>query len=328
MRSYRLLKTIGIGSGLAVLFSCLAVPSLCRAQSECKDQDGDGFGLGCAEGDDCNDADSSIHPGQKEICNFRDDDCNSVADDGIGCVELPIDPTPVVVVAGQFSMGSDKGAEDERPLHRVFVSEVTIDRHEVTNRRYAECVQDGACTPPLLMSSSRRQRYFNNPQFQDYPVILVSWDQAAAFCRYDGGRLPTEAEWEKAARGDGPQERAYPWGNEKPTCKRTNMGGPESCIGDTDRVGRRLSGQSPYGLLDMAGNVWEWVADWYDAKYYSTSPTDDPKGPSSGRLKIMRGGCWKSGADSLRVSCRKAELPASWANNVGFRCAYSKGGAL
>ena len=96
-------------------------------------------------------------------------------------------------------------------------------------------------------------------------------------------------------------------------------------MGDTDRVGRRVAGQSPYGAFDMAGNVWEWTADWYDAGYYAHSPSNDPVGPASGTLKVMRGGCWVSGANSLRSDCRKAELPALWAPNVGFRCVYSQG---
>ena len=103
------------------------------------------------------------------------------------------------------------------------------------------------------------------------------------------------------------------------------MGGPRSCVGDTDRVGRRPDGASVLGVQDMAGNVWEWVADWYDARYYQASPGTNPKGPKDGTLKVMRGGCWESGADSLRVSCRKAELPNTWAYNVGFRCAFPEG---
>ena len=128
-----------------------------------------------------------------------------------------------------------------------------------------------------------------------------------------------------AARGPEPSVRTFPWGNEPADCTRANMGGSGSCVGDTDRVGRRLDGQSLFGVLDMAGNVWEWVADWYDAGWYEKSPRDNPKGPATGTLKVMRGGCWVSTGDSLRVSCRKAELAASWAYNVGFRCAYPEG---
>ena len=104
------------------------------------------------------------------------------------------------------------------------------------------------------------------------------------------------------------------------------MGGPVGCLGDTDLVGRRPAGASPWDVMDLAGNVWEWTADWYDRSYYSSSPERDPQGPSHGTLKVMRGGCWASGSDSLRVSCRKAELPATWAPNVGFRCVRSEGG--
>jgi formylglycine-generating enzyme required for sulfatase activity len=188
-------------------------------------------------------------------------------------------------------------------------------------------VRAGACQPPALATSHRRPHYFEDPAFDDYPVIFVSWHQAAEFCRFAGGRLPTEAEWEKTARGPAPDRREYPWGNEEPDCRLANLGGAKACVNDTDRVGMRPSGASPYGALDMAGNVWEWVADWYAADYYRASPARDPKGPSSGNLKVMRGGCWESGAASLRVSCRKAELPQAWADNVGFRCAYPAGGA-
>jgi len=232
----------------------------------------------------------------------------------------------VRVPGGEFLMGSapGEGAADERPEHRVTVASFFVDRYEVTNQRYQACVQAGRCTAPTLLSSHRRAEYFGDPRFADYPVIFVEWKQAAAFCAFAGGRLPTEAEWEKAARGPAPSLRRFPWGDATPDCSRANLGGAGSCVGDTDRVGRRLAGASPYGAMDMAGNVWEWVADWYDPRFYDRSPKADPRGPASGRLKVMRGGCWLSGADSLRVSCRKAELPASWAYNVGFRCAYDQ----
>jgi len=295
------------------------------ASPDCQDRDGDGYGRGCPAGGDCNDLDPTIHPGRAEICNYRDDDCDTIADE-VGCSERPVDSTPCTVTGGGFWMGSETGADDEKPLHQVQVSQILIDRHEVTNRRYRECVAAGICREPMLVSSVRRGEYFGHQKFDDYPVIFVSWEQADTFCRWAGGRLPTEAEWEKAARGTSARIRTYPWGEQKPDCSLANMGGPGSCIGDTDRVGRRPAGASPYGAMDMAGNVWEWVADWYDAEYYAQSPARDPRGPDTGRLKVMRGGCWKSGASSLRVSCRKAELPETWAPNVGFRCAYPEGG--
>ncbi|MGC4115987.1 MAG: SUMF1/EgtB/PvdO family nonheme iron enzyme [Myxococcales bacterium] len=323
----RTLKTVvGMGLALAVLLA-LASPRASAAGGACQDQDSDGFGLGCAKGDDCNDLDPAIHPGAKEICNGRDDDCNGLADDSPACPAPALDRTPVVVAKGPFVMGSDRGAPDEKPVHTVDLSAVKVDRHEVTNARYRACVKAGVCTPPALTTSHRRARYFDAPEFDDYPVIFVSWRQAEQFCRFAGGRLPTEAEWEKTARGPAPEAREFPWGNEEPDCLRANLGGAKACVNDTDRVGRRPAGASPFGALDLAGNVWEWVGDWYDAKYYAQSPGHDPQGPASGNLKVMRGGCWDSGAANLRVSCRKAELPDAWADNVGFRCAYPAGGA-
>jgi formylglycine-generating enzyme len=232
--------------------------------------------------------------------------------------DVPLGTPRVEIPAGSFLMGSEAGAADERPVHRVSGSAFVIDRYEVTNTRYAECVRAGACSPPALASSFKRPAYFGAAEFADYPVIHVSWGQANTFCAWSGGRLPTEAEWEHAARGTA-DARAYPWGDSAPDCTKANFAG---CVGDTDRVGRRPAGQSPYGAFDMAGNVWEWTADWYEAAYYGRSPDRDPTGPDSGHLKVMRGGCWVSGASSLRATCRKAELPDLWAPNVGFRCVY------
>ena len=284
----------------------------------CTDEDGDGYGIGCAAGPDCNDHDPTMHPGAVESCNFKDDDCNGLVDDLPGCAAPPLDPSPVHVGAGSFLMGSEA---DEKPVHRVQIAAFTMDRHEVTNGRYRACVNAGICVAPSLSSSNARPHYFDDPAFSDYPVIYVSWKQAAQFCAFAGGRLPSEAEWERAAAGsDSP--RTYPWGESPPDCAKANFAG---CVGDTDRVGRRLAGQSPDGAFDMAGNVWEWTADWYDAGYYSRSPSQDPVGPDIGTLKVMRGGCWVSGENSLRTTCRKADLPGLWAPNVGFRCVYSEG---
>jgi formylglycine-generating enzyme required for sulfatase activity len=201
-----------------------------------------------------------------------------------------------------------------------------MDPFEVTNARYRACVAQGRCQRPKLLSSQLRADYYENERYGDYPVIHVDFYQAETFCHAAGGRLPTEAEWEKAARGAAPSSRVFPWGDQGPDCALANFGGPRGCLGDTDRVGRRPLGRSPSGLFDLAGNVWEWVSDWYDPGYYAASPARDPEGPSQGTLKVLRGGCWQSGASSLRVSCRKPSLPSTWANNIGFRCAYDQEG--
>lgn len=315
----------GVAGAVSLAAVARAAPP--RLAATCQDHDGDGYGPGCAKGPDCNDADPRIHPDQAERCDHRDDNCNGLVDDSPACAVPPLDPAPVQVPASRFLMGSaeGEGAADERPRHGVQVGAFSLDRYEVTNVRFQACVRAGKCKAPALTSSHLRANYFENPEFNDYPVIFVDWSQANAFCSFAGGRLPTEAEWELAARGPEPSTRTFPWGNEPPDCSKANMGGSGSCVGDTDRVGRRPDGASVFGAHDMAGNVWEWVADWYDASYYAKAPGSNPTGPKSGTLKVMRGGCWVSGADSLRVSCRKAELPTTWAYNVGFRCAFPGG---
>jgi formylglycine-generating enzyme required for sulfatase activity len=241
-----------------------------------------------------------------------------------GVRRLPLTEAAKLVPAGEFVMGVDPGVghRDERPQHVVKLDAYRIDRLEVTNAEYRACVQFGVCTPPSPRDSLTRQGYFDSAQFDAYPAIHVSWFQARDYCAWKGGRLPTEAEWEKAARGPAPDERTYPWGETPPDCKRANFGGPAGCLGDTDEVGRRPAGASPFGLLDMAGNVWEWTTDWYDSLYYARSPKENPRGPTHGSHKVVRGGCWMSDPDSLRVTCRQAELPSTRAPNVGFRCAY------
>jgi formylglycine-generating enzyme required for sulfatase activity len=304
----------------------MAADAVILGQAGCEDRDGDGYGRGCPTGDDCNDGDPQVHPGQPEVCNDRDDDCNAEVDDTLACRTFGAGESRVKVPAGEFVMGSPPGdgSLDEQPRHRVLLSEFEIDQFEVTNRRYRACVKAGTCEPPQLRSSHLRSDYYENERYGDYPVIFVAYHQAESFCRFEGGRLPTEAEWEKAARGPSPSLARFPWGDREPDCSLANLGGARSCLGDTDRVGRRPLGQSPTGAMDMAGNVWEWVRDWYDAEYYRKTPLRDPTGPERGTLRIVRGGCWESGADSLRVSCRQPTLAATWANNVGFRCAYGK----
>lgn len=233
----------------------------------------------------------------------------------------------VFVPAGEFSMGSETGDADERPVHPVYLDAFYIDMYEVTNARYRSCVEAEACLPPAQNSSSTRLRYYDNPDFDNFPVMHVSWEMAHSYCAWRGVGLPTEAQWEKAARGtDG---RTYPWG-EGIDCQRANYYRQEGtiflhCAGDTTRVGSYESGQSPYGAYDMTGNVWEWAADWYGSSYYRESPPGNPPGPASGSARVVRGGSWQFSDFSVRATRRYWFNPSNTLENVGFRCARSAG---
>lgn len=219
------------------------------------------------------------------------------------------------VPQGEFTMGNDAGLAPERPAHPVTLDAFWIDRTEVTNSMYRSCVEAGACKPPLAKSSFHRNTYYGDPQYDAYPVIAVNWDSARTYCEWAGARLPTEAEWEKAARGA--DARTYPWG-ETAGCKLANTNG---CKGDTSAVGSYAEGQSPFGLYDMAGNVLEWTADWFDAAYYASSPSSNPQGPASGQLRVARGGSWYDFAKAATTSIRARVAPGDSLNSVGFRCA-------
>jgi formylglycine-generating enzyme required for sulfatase activity len=237
-------------------------------------------------------------------------------------VTTPDGATWVYVPAGEFLMGSADGdaeAEpDERPQHTVYLDAFWIMQTEVTNAMYAVCVEAGACAAPPNVESSTQSGYYGEPQFADYPVINVSWADASKYCEWAGGRLPTEAEWEKAARGtDG---RIYPWGDDPPDAQRSNFG---KHVGDTTLVGLYLSGASPYGALDMAGNVWEWTSDWYAEVSYANSPAQNPTGPSGGDLRVRRGGSWKADAINVRTADRYGFDPDNRRDVLGFRCVRS-----
>jgi eukaryotic-like serine/threonine-protein kinase len=239
------------------------------------------------------------------------------------------------VPAGEFTMGSK--AEDalplcekfgascpldllknEEPPHTVYLDAFWIDQTEVTNAMYTKCVQAGQCEPPTAPKSYTRDSYYDNSQFKKFPVVLVAWGDAEAYCAWSDRRLPTEAEWEKAARGE--DARAYPWGNDFPSNDLLNF---RDFIGDTTVVGKYPNGASPYDALDMAGNVWEWVADWYDGTYYATSPLSNPPGPDSGTERVLRGGGFGSRIYTYRSTFRYIGAPAETYAWVGFRCAMS-----
>ena len=228
-----------------------------------------------------------------------------------------------LVPAGPFQMGSSAYANDEKPIHTVTLSAFYMDQYEVTNAQYQKCVDAGGCNAPEIKKSFTRSRYYNDIQFADYPVIYVSWNQARTYCEWRGGRLPSEAEWEKAARG-GLEGKRYPWGDESPVCTPGAVNGAQfgDCIlRDTVSVGS--FSPNGYGLYDMAGNVWEWVNDWYQVDYYSISPASDPPGPYSGVVKTLRGGGWYLDKLYNRVASRITDAPDYQTDTIGFRCAAS-----
>jgi formylglycine-generating enzyme required for sulfatase activity len=232
----------------------------------------------------------------------------------------------VYVPAGEFMMGGDV-YYDEKPKHKVKLDAFWMDQTEVTNAMFAAFLteegnrQEGG-VPWLDSSDADAHIHFKKDSWQadsgyeDHPVVEVTWYGANAYCSWAGRRLPTEAEWEKAARGE--DGRIYPWGNDDPTPELLNF---NENIGDTTRIGSYPKGASPYGALDMAGNAWEWVADPYSRTYYADSPIDDPHGPEEGYFRVLRGGAWKYGATYARSVHRNRGVPIISHDFVGFRCA-------
>jgi serine/threonine-protein kinase len=228
------------------------------------------------------------------------------------------------VPEGNFLMGSsdsDTQADfDEKPQHTIYLNAFWIDQTEVTNAKYATCVQDEACQAPQDSGEYIVKGYYGSPQYDQYPVHNVTWNDAQIYCSWAGGSLPTEAEWEKAARGtDG---RTFPWG-EGVDCSRANY----ACDSYDDlylkMVASFESGISPYGAYDMAGNVYEWVLDWFSPDYYAQSPQINPTGPTSGKYRVHRGGGVNFFSNLIRAANRDAESPDTRHNRIGFRCVRS-----
>jgi serine/threonine-protein kinase len=228
----------------------------------------------------------------------------------------------VYVPRGPFIMGLEDPTELSRshaiklrPPEIVELPGYWIDKTEVTNQMYARCVAAGVCQIPITPVYQPYLNYFENPFFGDYPVLGVSFEDAKIYCQWVDRRLPTEAEWEKAARGVGGD--LYPWGNDYPNCKSANY---LLCNDGTLPVGSLPAGASPYGVLDLAGNVWEWVDDWYDKEFYPT-PFPVEGEVFSETLHVVRGGSWTNGTLVLESGIRFIGWPIDEISvGFGFRC--------
>ncbi|MCK5059320.1 MAG: SUMF1/EgtB/PvdO family nonheme iron enzyme [Candidatus Aminicenantes bacterium] len=223
----------------------------------------------------------------------------------------------IKIPAGEFKMGDnfDEGDTLDQPVHKVYLDQYYISKYEVTFAQYDKFCEKTGRTSPEDEGWGRGSR----------PVIYVSWHDAKAFCEWLSQKtgknihLPTEAQWEKAARGT--DQRRYPWGNSTPSCSIANH---NYCRGKTMPVGSYPDGVSPYGIHDMAGNVFEWCSDWYSPTYYSNSPYNNPQGPSSGSTRVNRGGHWRSISFDLRSADRCGDNPSGFGNDVSIRVCYEK----
>jgi serine/threonine-protein kinase len=232
--------------------------------------------------------------------------------------EISLAPSGMVLVpAGSFTMGAVSGKfdADETPPHTVYLDDYYIDVMEVTNAQFARFANSGGYqTDAEKAGDSTTWRSLNSADRRRFPVVFVSWNDAVRYCAWAGKRLPTEAEWEKAARGA--TKRIYPWGNSF-TERYANT--VDAGIGQPVAVASQ-SAESPFGLYDAVGNVWEYVRDWYDGGYYTNSPKTDPRGPATGTFKVIRGGSFKSQSDRATTTVREKISPDSRGDDVGFRC--------
>jgi sulfatase modifying factor 1 len=255
----------------------------------------------------------------------------------------------VSVPAGSFTMGSTAAA-NEQPVHTVYLDSFFVDKYEVTNAEFKQFIDAGGYSTPAFWSgagwSARSSygwtqplywttgEYHSGTAWPGFPVVGVSWYEAEAYANFVGKRLPTEAEWEKAARGT--DQRTYPWGEGLDGSRANYYGSGDPYDNNTTPVGfydgrlhpnppfQTTDSPSPYGAYDMAGNVWEWVADWYQSNYYSVSPPSNPPGPVSGSSRVLRGGAWDNDSGYLRSAYRRSyyyDSPYDRNYYIGFRCA-------
>lgn len=246
----------------------------------------------------------------------------------------------IYIPAGEFWMGSEgvDAPENEQPQHKVSLDDFWIYETEVTNAMFEDFVQETGYQTSVEKSGwsytfdgvawqKTSGAYWRQPEGkgsslrgrEGHPVVHISWYDANTYCLWSGGRLPTEAEWEKAARGT--TNAQYPWGNNAPTAQLLNF---ESNIMNTVPVGSYPQGKSIYGVYDMSGNVWEWVSDWYDSEYYQHSPSSNPQGAESGNTHVFRGGSWDDEASSVTATVRVGFDPATTSASIGFRCVKNK----
>jgi formylglycine-generating enzyme required for sulfatase activity len=227
----------------------------------------------------------------------------------------------VYIPASDFLMGSSSydgdHYENEEPLHSVYLDSYWITKTEITNAQFSKCVQEGTCTYSVSMKRNPR---FLDSDYTDHPVVYINWYMAQTFCQWSGGRLPTEAEWEKAARG--PSGAKYPWGSENPS-EDIFLTNAHNIITDTTPVGLFIKGASYYGVMDMGGNVREWVSDWYDPFYFSYSPYENPQGPEDGDKKVLKGASYLDPYEYSRAASRLAHEPSSSGAVRSFRCVYT-----
>ena len=236
----------------------------------------------------------------------------------------------VLISKGLFQMGSKKSMLElrphdlyntdrhtlgpENPAHEVYLDDFYIDIYEVTNDAYEKYIKE---------TGRKKPRALKNPNFAEpkQPVVGIAWKEAMKYCEWGKKRLPTEAEWEKAARGKRPVK--YPWGNTPPDSSKLNY---NENIKKTTVVGSFENGKSDYGVYDLSGNVAEWVTDWHFPEYYLFSPKKNPPGPEKGKYKIIRGGSWRHNAEDVDLTYRNATTPINRSTSIGFRCARSAAG--